>query len=109
MNNRREVVRNQKIMLASVITLVAFITIGSLLFSSIRTQAAPAEVSYKYYTSIQIQTGDTLWEIAEEYYTDDYKDMNVYIEEICNINHISQNEIHAGEYLTVPYYSPEIL
>ena len=31
--------------------------------------------------------------------------MNAYIDEVCSINKISQNEIHAGQYLTIPYYS----
>ena len=34
-----------------------------------------------------------------------YRDMNAYIDEVCSINKISQNEIHAGQYLTIPYYS----
>ena len=31
--------------------------------------------------------------------------MNAYIDEVCSINKISQNEIHEGQYLTIPYYS----
>lgn len=108
MRNRREVVRNQKIVLVSALVLTAAIIFGAVLFSSISTQAAPAEVTYKYYTSVQIKAGDTLWEIASEYYTDDYDNMNVYIEEICELNHISEDEIHAGQYLTLPYYSTEV-
>ena len=56
------------------------IVIGSVLLGTIRTQAAPAEPSYKYYTSIQIQKGDTLWNIADEYITDDYDSMDEYME-----------------------------
>lgn len=33
------------------------------------------------------------------------RDMNAYIDEVCSINKISQSEIHAGQYLTIPYYS----
>ncbi len=109
MKSRREVVRNQKIALVSALVLTAAVILGSILFSSISTQAAPAEVTYKYYTSVRIEAGDTLWAIAGEYYTDDYEDMNTYIREICELNHISENEIHAGQYITLPYYSSEIL
>ena len=29
--------------------------------------------------------------------------------EVCTINHISADEIHAGQYIVVPYYSAEAL
>ena len=41
--------------------------------------------------------------------TDDYKDTSAYIEEVCMINHIFPDDIHEGEYLTVPYYSADYL
>ena len=65
--------------------------------------------AYKYYTSIQITPGQTLNDIAGIYMTDDYKDTSAYIEEVCMINHIFPDDIHEGEYLTVPYYSAEYL
>ena len=40
-----------------------------------------------------------------DHITEEYRDMNAYIDEVCSINKISQNEIHAGQYLTIPYYS----
>lgn len=104
-SDRREVVRNQKILLGSVILVLAVITICSIVLGAVNTQAAPAEQSYKYYTSIEIHAGDTLWSIASDYITDDYEDMDEYIKEVCEMNHISGNEIHSGQYLTIPYYS----
>ena len=88
-------------------SLVAVVTICSIVFGAINTQAAPAEITNKYYTSVQIESGDTLWAIASEYITDDYTDMNEYIREVCSINHISEDEIHAGQYIVVPYYAAE--
>lgn len=109
MRNRREVVRNQKILLGFVIFVLAVITICSISLGAINTQAAPAELSYKYYTSIEIHSGDTLWSIASDYITDDYENMDEYINEVCEINHITENEIHSGQYITVPYYSNIIM
>ncbi|MBQ8279414.1 MAG: LysM peptidoglycan-binding domain-containing protein [Roseburia sp.] len=88
-------------------SLIAVVMIGSIIFGTIHTQAAPAETTYKYYTSVQIESGDTLWAIASEYITDEYTDMNEYMEEVCAINHISEDEIHAGQYIVVPYYAAE--
>ena len=88
---------------------IAIVMIFSVMFSTINAQAAPAQITNKYYTSIQIQSGDTLWAIASEYITDDYTDMNEYMNEICSINHISRDEIKAGKYLVVPYYAVQAI
>lgn len=69
-------------------------------------QAASTEVSSKYYTSIRVEAGDTLWTIASNYISDNYPNMNEYIQEVCFINHISKDEIHEGQYLVIPYYAP---
>ena len=94
--NRRIVVRRQKIALVSVAFVALAIVICTFLSGAI---------SCKYYTSIEVQSGDTLWSIASDHITEEYCDMNAYIDEVCSINKISQNEIHAGQYLTIPYYS----
>lgn len=109
MNSRRVTVRNQRIAFVSVLFVLLFVLISTVLFGSIKAQAASAEVSYKYYTSIQVQKGDTLWGIANNYMTEEYGSVNDYIEEICSINHISDSDIHSGQYLTIPYYSDEFL
>lgn len=81
----------------------------TLFFRSRDTLAAPAEETYKYYTGVYVESGDTLWEIAKRYITEEYSDIHTYMDEVCHINHISRDEIHAGQYLVVPYYSSEIL
>ena len=61
-------------------------------------------VRCKYYKSIQIHSGDTLWNIAEEYITEDYESVNDYITEVKKINKLSSDQIQDSQYLTVPYY-----
>lgn len=104
MVNRRNVVRNQKIALCTLLSVILSIIGSMILFDSIKVEAA-AEVSYKYYTSIRIEKGDTLWGIADKYVTDDYKSIDTYLEEIRFINRILGDDIHTGQYLTIPYYS----
>ncbi|MDE6904238.1 MAG: LysM peptidoglycan-binding domain-containing protein [Lachnospiraceae bacterium] len=90
---------------------VAIITL-ILVVSSIFTMSAKAkEVSsgYKYYTSIAVEKGDTLWGIASHYITPGYSDISEYISEVKSLNHLTGDEIYAGEYLTIPYYSDNIL
>lgn len=61
------------------------------------------DIVYKYYITMEIQPGDSLWSIAEEYkYNQDSKD---YIKEVKHINHLYSNQIIAGQKITIPYYS----
>lgn len=65
---------------------------------------------YKYYTSVQIMNGDSLWSIADTYTDGSVSEILDCIEEIKSINHLSRFEkIKAGEFLIVPYYSADIL
>ncbi|MBN7772511.1 LysM peptidoglycan-binding domain-containing protein [Clostridium aminobutyricum] len=53
---------------------------------------------------IQIESGDTLWNLAAEYgpaHTDPRK--TVY--EICSLNGISADSIYPGQIISIPYYS----
>lgn len=59
----------------------------------------------KTVTSVRIEKGDSLWSIASQYITDEYKDMNVYIEEIKLSNGLTSDTIHEGRYIIVPYYT----
>lgn len=58
----------------------------------------------KYYTSVMVESGDTLWTLADEYASLEYRDYNAYIKEVKDLNHISSDDIHAGSYLILPYY-----
>lgn len=98
-------------MLYLIIT-VSFIVAGILIGSSITGLAdinISEEASYKYYTSITVEKGDTLWSIASKYMSSEYDQIEDYITEVRSLNHLYDNGISAGECLTIPYYSPEML
>lgn len=59
----------------------------------------------KYFTTIEVKAGDTLWDIAQEYQTVGYSSTEAYLDEIRSINHIVGDEITSGCYLTIPYYA----
>lgn len=95
----------KKLMILLAIFSAVFIT--GILFAG-RFRMAKAEEStpdYKYYTSIEIESGDSLWSIAGRYMDDHYRDRDEYIHEVRTLNHLTGDEIHAGGYLLVPYYS----
>lgn len=60
------------------------------------------EPLYKYYKSIQIQEGDTLYELSK----DCSVDTKAFISEVVFINSLENaNDIKCGEYIVIPYYS----
>ena len=63
---------------------------------------------YKYYTNIEIQPGDTLWDLADEY-LEHYKSKEAYIQEVSQLNSIRNGKIISGQNLIMPYYSTEYL
>lgn len=109
MRSRRVAARNQRVAFIFIVFVIMAVITVFVLSGSIQAQAASAENSYKYYTSVQVQSGDTLWDIANAYMTAEYTSVNQYMEEVCTINHITADDIHAGQYLTIPYYSSEYI
>ena len=103
--DQRQDIQQKRIVILLCLSIVV-VLVSIIFFRTTNAQAAPAQATSKYYTSIQIETGDTLWTIAAEHITPDYPNMNEYIQEVCSINHISKDEIHAGQYLVIPYYAP---
>lgn len=64
----------------------------------------PSAKTYKYYTSIQIQHGDTLHSIAKNHISKEYKDISSYMNEVIQMNTLKDEVIHEGQYLIIPYY-----
>lgn len=101
---KREVRRNIFMIVAG----VSLILVLSFLHKSIVTNASALSTKTycKYYESIMIEEGDTLWAFADEFSDDlHYDNIFDYIEEVCFINHIESNEtLVAGNYIILPYY-----
>ena len=56
-----------------------------------------------YYTSVRIQPGDTLWEIAEETMPDDCVSVQAYVETLKKMNNLGSDDLQAGQYLIIAY------
>ncbi|MCI8402846.1 MAG: LysM peptidoglycan-binding domain-containing protein [Lachnospiraceae bacterium] len=65
------------------------------------------EPGYKYYTSILVESGDTLWEIAGQYLGGYEGSRETYIQEVIRLNGLQGDRIQAGQYLTIFYFSQE--
>lgn len=97
-------------LLISVFVLCIAIILAFNIFS-IQTNAKDASevIEIKYYTSIVVTSGDTLWTIASEYMGGHYKSEAEYIEEVMHMNTLEDETIYAGQHLVIPYYSCKVL
>lgn len=108
MKRRREL---RKHILTLVLTFVLVITC-SMMFFTVKTKAQNHDeaVYYKYYKSITVSRGDSLWTYVAEYADEDqYDSYQNYIDEVLQINGLSSESITAGQHLVVPYYSAEFV
>lgn len=99
--------RNFLISIAAVLLVITGVIIGSSLLASSKANASNEAILYKYYTSIEVQPGDSLWSIADTYRNEDTENHEEYIAELVSMNHLKTKTIHAGDYITVAYYSNE--
>ena len=106
---RKQQVLHQRIvvMVLTICIILCGVLIGSGIMAAGKSKASEKNASFKYYTSIEIEQGDTLWSIASEYISAEYDSIQDYIEEVKELNQLGPDDIHAGQYLMIPYYSSE--
>ena len=107
---RQRELRRHIFVFAIVFFSISFILVfwGMAMMSDAHTE--DQTVAYKYYKSVSVAYGDSLWDIAKENISSDhYKDMNTYLNEVRSINHLSNDTINAGSNLIVPYYSDQFV
>ena len=57
-----------------------------------------------YLTSVCVEEGDCIWNIAKKYYTEECGSMSEYVREIKATNGLTDDVIKYGYSLLVPYY-----
>ncbi len=78
--------------------LIAITAVGTMLgFNTVSSS------SKDLYNQVQIESGDTLWDIAVEYGPED-SDVRKTVREICDLNQISADQLHPGQKIIVPVY-----
>lgn len=102
---KKQVRRNIILIVLSTLIISAFLVF----FNSMSIQASDKDhtVSYKYFKSIYISQGDTLWSIAKENMDEHYESTHEYINEVKHMNSLTSNQIVCGSYLIIPYFSTE--
>ena len=106
-NTRAQIiVRNRKIMLG-VAVLISILF--AFIFFSNRAAAENSRRVNVFYSSYEIQPGDTLWSIADQFMTPEYSDKSAYISNIKKLNHMLDDNITEGNFIIVEYYQYEDL
>lgn len=96
-----------KKLIVTILLILTCSTIFGKIFIKASYSEKDAPQGYKYYASIQIKEGDSLWSIAAEYAPSCAMDKETYVKELKAINKLHKDIIHAGQYLTIFYYSEE--
>ncbi len=92
--NRRFVLKNRR-------RFCLFIMVLTVLFSSMLfVVTANGADTQKDYQTIEVESGDTLWDLAEEY--GNGTDIRRYIEKIKVMNGMSDSGIFEGDILKMP-------
>lgn len=87
-----------------------FVLIIMFFMNSMKTEATEQipETTYKYFTYHQIEKGDSLHDLAKEYISYEFYDnLQDYIDEVKEINHLKDDMIITGQMLVIPYFSTE--
>ena len=72
------------------------------LAKNIHANANQLKSNAKGFVSYRINSGDTVWDIAKKYMSDDYSSIPELVKAIEQINNIRNDKIYAGNYIIIP-------
>ena len=105
---QRQVRKNMALLIVAVVLFSVFTIVFGSIFANAESQ--DNERKFKYYTSIEVKYGESLWSIAEAYIDRDFYDsISDYIDEVMQINRLLDENIRAGQYIIVPYFNEEFI
>lgn len=100
---RQLVLFRRKLLIA--LTALIF-TISAVIIVNTVTAQGDGMEKEKCYKSILVEYGDTLWDIAGEYYDSSVYTIPEYIDELKSINGLTTDNIQSGSYIVVSYLMP---
>lgn len=98
--NRIHIKKEKKSYILTILTTIVMI-IAIILIGSSMTNSNVYGDSEMEYTEIIVESGDTLWAIAETHSTDN-EDVRIMIRLIVEANLLTSDVIHPGDYLKIP-------
>ena len=106
MRTRRTIRRHLRNFTVILLMILAFCSgfFGHTLLNARAEEKARPEWN-RYYTSVQIRRGDSLWNLADKYRQGSGYSRQEYIDELKRMNGLKSEQLHSGEYLTVVYFA----
>ncbi len=102
--NKYKRMRAMQIRRRFVFTVLAVLFVIIAFVIGIKAKADSDTHREKGFVSVQVNSGDTVWSIAEEHYSPEFKSIVAYVNEIEKTNHIVDGAITCGNYIIVPVY-----
>lgn len=89
------------------VVVIAMIVVFVLALGKNNSIQAGESIEYnKYFKSVEVNSGDTLWSIAKECIPENSSiDIRNYVKEVQQINSLNDDNITSGMNLVVPYYA----
>ena len=107
---QREFRRKKPFYITGIILLISLFIMFIFLCFGNRIVTAKEPVSEIQYKVIEVAEGDSLWSIARENLASEanqagFSDIYQYVHEIKKCNNLKSDQINAGCYLMIPYYT----
>jgi cell division protein YceG involved in septum cleavage len=102
-----KVLKKRIFLTGSFIILLAMAVFTSVKLINVNAMSDEREPLYKYYKSYEIQPGDTLTSIAEEYTANTQQSVQKYIDETRENNNLNTDILISGKRIVIAYYSDE--
>ena len=110
LRRRRQLKRQLFTIIMTMVLITGFSVFGFGMNAKAQSAEAAADIQYKYYKRVMVESGDTIWNYAEVYADKAYYDsFESYINEVVQINALTDDEITSGQHLILPYYSSEFV
>ena len=103
---RKILKRRIAVVMACICMFAAIGILGSMILTDAKAETDNHETVYKYYKSIVIKSGDTLWSIANEYKSENCTTQD-YISEVKTLNGLVTDNIQDSQHLMIVYYDTE--
>ena len=108
LEERRRAAFGRRVRLLTTVCTFAFLFISIISANAIIANAGDGyEKNYvKMYTSVVVERGDTVWDIAKEYAVPGYTTVTEVVEEVKFINGLNDScSIQTGSLLIIPFYA----
>ena len=91
-----------RVLLIVVIAAAAVLICGFFISSSHRAYGAQTSDSQISYESYVVESGDTLWGIADRFYESSFASREDYIREVMRVNELQSTHIYEGDLIAIP-------